>query len=116
VLNTLREYEHAFEGLDVTAAGEIWPSVDRRALGRAFSTLKSQGLYFERCDVVTAETTATASCNGTVEFVRRVGRQVPRVVQQHWIFRLRKLGTDWMIEEVTASPRPGSEARVSGES
>ena len=114
VLNALREYEDAFEGLNVTATAEIWPSVDRRALGRAFSTLKSQGLNFEGCDIAIAESTATANCRGTVEFVRRVGSQVPLTVQQRWVFRLRKVGAEWMIEEVTASPRPASESRSKG--
>jgi hypothetical protein len=105
VLRTLHQYEQAFEGLNVNATAEIWPSVDRRALGRAFSTLKSQGLNFDDCSIVWDESTATAQCDGTLEFVRRVGRPVPFTSQQRWIFRMRKMGSDWRIEDVTASPR-----------
>ena len=116
VLRTLHEYEQAFEGLNVTATAEVWPSVDRRALTRAFATLKSQGLNFDLCEVQMLESTATARCDGTVQFVRRVGSQVPLTAQQHWVFRMRKFGNEWMIEEVTASPRTAAETRARGES
>jgi hypothetical protein len=103
VLSALHEYEAAFEGLDVVATAEVWPSVDRRALGRAFSTLKSQGLHFVDCSIIWNGSNATAQCDGTLEFVRRIGRPIPLTVQQRWVFRMRKIGTDWMIEDVTAS-------------
>ena len=92
------------KNLDVSAAAEVWPSVDRRALSRAFATLKSQGLNFVACDIVVVESNATASCHGSVEFVRRVGRPEPMTAQQRWVFKMRKIGTHWMIEEVIASP------------
>ena len=104
VLRILRDYEEAFEDLDVSAAAEVWPSVDRRALSRAFATLKSQGLSFVACDIAVVESHATASCDGSVEFVRRVGRPVPMTAQQRWVFKMRKIGTHWTIEEVIASP------------
>lgn len=116
VRRTLQEYEDAFEDLDVTAAAVVWPSVDRRALGRAFATLKSQGLHFEECDITVVESNATASCHGTVEFVRRVGRPEPLMSHQRWIFKMRKFGTDWMIEQVTASPLSATGSRVRGAS
>ena len=111
VLLTLQQYEEALESLNVGATAEVWPSVDRRALGRAFSTLKSQGLTFEDCRIVWDESTATAQCDGTLEFVRRVGRPVPFTTHQRWVFRMRKVGSDWQIGDVTASPRE-SVARV----
>ena len=111
VLLTLNQYEEALEGLNVGATVQVWPSVDRRALERAFSTLKSQGLTFEDCSIVWDESTATAQCDGTLEFVRRVGRPVPFTTQQRWVFRMRKVGSDWQIGDVTASPRD-SVARV----
>ena len=104
VLRTLHNYEEAFEDLDVSAAAEVWPSVDRRALSRAFATLKSQGLNFVACDIAVVESNATARCDGSVEFVRRVGRSGPMTAQQRWVFKMRKIGTHWMIEEVIASP------------
>ena len=116
VRRTLQEYEDAFEDLDVTAAAVVWPSVDRRALSRAFATLKSQGLHFEECDIAVVESNATASCHGTVEFVRRVGRSEPLTSHQRWIFKMRKFGTDWMIEQVTASPLSATGSRVRGAS
>jgi hypothetical protein len=84
------------------ATAKVWPSVDRRALARAFSTLKSQGLTLERCDVSVEQSSATAHCTGTVRFVRKVGSPSPLVASQEWRFRMRKSGDDWLIEEVTA--------------
>jgi hypothetical protein len=43
--------------LNVAAAAEVWPSVDRRALSRAFAARKSQGIEFNSCDVSVYETT-----------------------------------------------------------
>jgi hypothetical protein len=103
VRETLGDYEEAVEGLDVGATAEVWPSVDRRALARVFAALKSQGLEFESCDVSVTATTATARCNGTLEFVRKVGSAAPMMMQQHWVFKMRKYGTEWKIHEVTAS-------------
>jgi hypothetical protein len=103
VRETLGDYEEAVEGLDVGATAEVWPSVDRRALSRVFAALKSQGLEFASCDVSVAATTATARCSGTLEFVRKVGSDAPMMLQQEWLFKMRKYGTEWKIQEVTAS-------------
>jgi hypothetical protein len=42
-------------------------------LARAFSTLKSQELALESCEVAIADTNATTRCRGTVEYVRKIG-------------------------------------------
>jgi hypothetical protein len=103
VLRTLRDYAEAYGSLSVQETARVWPSVDRRALARAFTTLKSQGLKFESCTVDVAESSATAHCRGTVEFVRKVGTHEPLTVPQEWLFKMRKFGNDWMIENVVAS-------------
>jgi hypothetical protein len=103
VLHTLRDYEEAYQALDVQATAAVWPSVDRRALARAFATVKSQGLAFDQCDVQVTETIATARCRGTLQYVRKVGSPVPRSAHQEWLFRMRKLGSDWKIDGITAS-------------
>jgi hypothetical protein len=103
VLRTLHEYAEAYGSLNVLATAKVWPSVDRRALARAFTTLKSQDVTFESCIVSMAESSATAHCRGNVEFVRRVGNPVPLIAPQEWLFRMRKFGNDWMIEDVAAS-------------
>lgn len=100
---TLRDYAEAYGSMNVQATARVWPSVDRRALTRAFTTLKSQGLTFESCTVNLAEERATAHCRGTVRFVRKVGNPDPLTALQEWVFKMRKFGNDWMIENVSAS-------------
>jgi hypothetical protein len=103
VLETLREYARAYQALDVKATAAVWPSVDRRALTRAFSTLKSHQLELEDCRVTIADASALSQCRGIVEYVRKVGSSTPRTAHQELVFKMRKLGSDWFIDEVSAS-------------
>lgn len=84
----------------------VWPSVDRQALGRAFSTVKSQALRFESCAIGVSEAGASARCQGTLEFVPKVGRSEPRREEQEWLFTMRKAGTEWKINGVAAAKAP----------
>jgi hypothetical protein len=103
VLRVLRQYETALQALDVVATAAVWPSVDRRALSRAFGSLKSQDLAFDNCDIKTTGLTAVASCHGTAQYVTKVGRSAPRTEQQQWLFRMRKFGAEWKIDGVSAT-------------
>jgi hypothetical protein len=103
VLETLQEYARAYQALDVKATAAVWPSVDRRALTRAFSTLRSHQLELENCKVAITDTSATTHCRGAVEYVRKIGSSTPRTGYQDLTFKLRKLGSDWFIDEVEAS-------------
>ena len=104
VIATVREYTQAYGALDVSAAAAVWPSVDRRALARAFSTLKSQELEIGNCEVAISRNSATARCRGTVAYVRKVGDPTPRTGHQEWVFTMRKIGNDWIIDALEASP------------
>jgi hypothetical protein len=106
VRQTLLSYEEAYEELDVTAAADVWPSVDRRALSRAFATLKSQGLDFESCAITVRDSQATVACHGTLQVVRKVGNAVPLKADQHWLFKMRRLAGMWKIDEVSTSRAP----------
>lgn len=103
VWRTLSRYVTAFEQMNIGATVAVWPSVDRRALSRAFAALKSQGLAFDACDVDVQRTTATARCSGTVRFVPKVGSGDAQVAAQAWQFSMRRAGRDWTIDEVRAS-------------
>jgi len=103
VRQALRQYERAYEDLDVVAAARIWPSVDRRALSRAFGTIRSQGLSFENCEIQVSVNSATARCRGAIRFVPKVGSRIPITAQQEWLFRMQKRDTSWQIGEVIAS-------------
>jgi len=104
VMSTVREYTQAYGAMDVTAAAAVWPSVDRRALSRAFATLKSQQLELANCEVTIFDTSATARCRGKLEYVRKVGDPTPRTGHQEWLFKMRKLGDEWIIDGLDASP------------
>jgi hypothetical protein len=106
VRRTLRSYEDAYENLDVARTAEVWPTVDRRALSRAFDTLKSQGLEFESCAITVTGARATAQCRGTLQFVRKVGNPLPLTTEQQWVFTMRRLGAEWKIDQVSASQAP----------
>lgn len=103
VRRTLEAYRTAYEGLDVRAAADVWPTVDRRALTRAFSTLESQDVSLGECEIQVADATATARCQGTVRFVRTFGGRDPVNAPTGWLFRMRRAGESWTIEDVTGS-------------
>ena len=106
VRRALHTYEEASEELDVAATANVWPTVDRGALTRAFATLKSQGLDFRTCSITVNDARAVANCRGTVQFVRKVGNSIPLTSEQLWVFKMRRFGADWKIDEVSASPAP----------
>jgi hypothetical protein len=100
IQRTLGQYKQAYDRLNARAAREVWPSVDERALARAFEGLSSQELDFETCQFDVGPTTATASCRGRASYIRRVGSKTPQTAQRFWTFRLRKLGSAWKIDSV----------------
>lgn len=93
----LRRYEVAYGRLDARAAQAVWPSVDARALARAFEGLESQTLQFDRCDLDVQGALANAACRGQATYVRRVGSKAPRTEPRQWTFRLRKVDEEWQI-------------------
>jgi CheY-like chemotaxis protein len=97
IYQALQQYERAYERLDVDAARAVWPSLNTRALARAFDGLKEQALEFSHCRVVMESLEATAICGGRASYVPRVGPQTTRTEQREWTFRLRKVDHDWLI-------------------
>ena len=100
ILATLGRYETAYSNLDVNAAGAVWPTVDRRALARAFEGLSSQRVDLGNCDVRVAGETAVAECSGTAVWTPKVGGGSHRQTRR-WQFRLRNESGGWQI--VTAN-------------
>lgn len=101
VRRALRTYQAAYERLDAGAAAAIYPTLDARALARAFDGLRSQKLEFERCDVTAAATSARATCTGRTAFVPKVGSQTPRVEARRWVFTLERRDVEWRITRAT---------------
>jgi hypothetical protein len=106
VRRALQAYRSAYETLDADAAAAVYPSVDARALERAFGGLRSQTLDFDRCDITAiAGDRAQATCVGRLAFVPRVGSQAPRVEARRWTFALQREGDAWRIQRAQVGAR-----------
>ena len=100
IQQVLGQYRNAFSVLDSGAAKAVWPSVDARALGRAFDCLEEQAFEFNRCDIAVTGARATASCAGRTRYVPKVGNRSPHYEPREWRFNLRKVDEAWLIEQV----------------
>jgi hypothetical protein len=105
VAQVLNQYARAYGQLDSTAARAVWPTVDERALTRAFASLESQDVSFDRCDIDVKGNQASASCRGTASYVGKVGSRQARTEARQWNFELKLHGDDWKIEKAQASAR-----------
>jgi hypothetical protein len=97
----LSRYESAYSQLDAAAAGAVWPSVDRRALTRAFAGLASQTIRLSRCDVRVNGPTAQADCTGSAQWTPKVGGGSQSAARR-WRFELRQTGSNWEIVSANA--------------
>jgi hypothetical protein len=98
----LRNYEQAYDRLDVNATLAIWPSADARRLARAFDLLHRQDLTLANCTFAVSGDDATAQCKGSLQYVRRIGKATPQVEQHTWRIDLTRAGEAWRIERVAA--------------
>jgi hypothetical protein len=98
IQQTLGQYRAAYQRLDAQAARTVWPSVDARALGRAFSSLTSQQLAFDSCIFDITGNNATAHCTGSATYTPKVGGGGPRSELRQWTFRLQKAPDGWKIQ------------------
>jgi hypothetical protein len=103
IRSTLRRFSTAYSRLDASAARDVWPSVDVRALERAFGGLKSQQLRFDRCNFSVDGSRARAACTGRAVFVPRIGNQSPRSTSREWTFELKKADDGWTIASARSS-------------
>jgi hypothetical protein len=100
----LEDYRAAYEQFDPDAVKAVWPSVDARALSRAFEGLDSQTIVFDRCDFNVTGSTARAACQGGVEYVKRVGGRGPHTSKRQWVFDLRKTDAgNWLIQSLNSN-------------
>jgi hypothetical protein len=105
VQNAVSSYQQAFTARDAEAAKAVWPSVNERALKRAFDQLASQELTFADCQTAINEAAnrARVNCRGSVRFVPRIGEGVERVQMRTWDFVIRRQGGHWQIESVESA-------------
>jgi hypothetical protein len=102
VAAVLNEYARAYGQLDAGAAREVWPTVNERALARAFAGLASQDVAFDDCEIDVRGTTANASCRGKASYVGKIGSGELRTESRTWRFELRRDGDAWKIENAEA--------------
>jgi hypothetical protein len=102
IQTVLSQYRTAFRDLDAVAARAIWPSVDAKALGKAFEGLERQDLIFNSCQIAVRDVRAVASCDGTARYVPRIGNRDLHDERRSWEFKLRKLDEVWLIDTVSA--------------
>jgi hypothetical protein len=99
IQRVLQRYQLAYEQLDAAAAQVVWPTVDVRGLARAFDSLTSQTLAFDRCELRIAGDAAEAVCRGVGTYVPKVGGQGPRQVPGEWSFQLERIEGTWTIAQ-----------------
>lgn len=98
IQRTLGRYRNAYQSLDAQAARAVWPTVDVRALARAFESLTSQELAFDACQFDIAGEAATAECRGSATYTPKVGSRAPKLEARQWTFHLRKVDEGWKIQ------------------
>lgn len=99
----LGAYKRAFDTLEPSTAAAVWPGVDTRELGRAFNSVRSQNLVFEKCDVEILDDLALARCSGLLRYVPRVGAPNERTRQLNWVIEMSERDSRWLIRRVTAT-------------
>jgi len=98
----VKGYELAYDRLDAAAAAVLWPSVDERALARAFARLQMQNLEFGDCTFAVSQNEATAQCAGLLQYARRIGDTAPKSERHVWTIEFVRAGGDWRIVRITA--------------
>jgi hypothetical protein len=111
VEDVLRRYARAYGQLDASAARAVWPSVDERALAKAFQGLSSQKISFDDCAIDIRGVVANASCRGQASYAPKVGNREARTESRNWRFELRRDGDEWQIVEVEARRQSSLEYR-----
>jgi hypothetical protein len=102
IQTVLGQYRTAFRDLDAGAARAIWPSVDAKALGKAFESLARQDFIFNSCQIAVRDVRAVASCDGSARYVPRIGNRDLHDERRSWEFKLRKVDDVWLIDTVSA--------------
>jgi hypothetical protein len=99
IRSILSKYELAYSDLNVDAAAQVYPTLDKKALGRAFASLDSQQIRLSECDIQMGGPTARAVCMGTVLWSPKVGGGV-REQPRQWQFDLQRRDEGWRIGRV----------------
>lgn len=102
IQQVLGQYRAAFNSRDAGAAAAVWPTVNEKALARAFDRLDEQAVEFDQCQLEIADDRAEAACRGTARYVPSVGSRTPKVDARQWRFNLGRTAGRWTIVSVDA--------------
>lgn len=102
IAEALKHLELAYGRRDATLAKAVWPTVNERALARAFDGLRSQSVTFDRCKMDVAGAAGEVECHGITTYVTRVGSQDRRTESRQWKFRVKKADDSWLIVSAAA--------------
>ena len=105
VRGVLDRYAAAYSALDADAAGQVWPRVNRGALGRAFDALASQRVSLGECRIEVAGASARATCAGSASWTPKIGDGEERTEARRWTFDLARAGTGWEIVDARVQNR-----------
>jgi hypothetical protein len=97
VRQLIDQYAGALERFDVGAAQAVWPTVDGKALKRAFGQLSSQRLTLQSCGITISGSTANARCRGSATYQPRIGARDVQTASIDWAFALSKQDAAWRI-------------------
>jgi hypothetical protein len=97
VRRVLQDYRRAYEELDVRAAKALWPSVDERALEKAFRQIQTQQVRLGDCGVSVSGQGANARCQVDATYRPKVGSRVVRLPAGLWTFNLARDNDRWQI-------------------
>lgn len=97
VRDLIERYASAFEQLDADAAKAVWPTVDEKALRRAFGQLEAQQVKFQSCGITIEGAGARARCRGEATYRPRVGSRTLHLAAREWTFDLAQGGDGWRI-------------------
>jgi hypothetical protein len=98
----LGHYEQAYDRLDAHSAAAVWPSVDARALSRAFARLQSQDIDFGNCTFSVSASDAAARCAGVLRYAQRIGDTALKTEQHIWTIEFARAGESWQIVKISA--------------
>jgi hypothetical protein len=102
IAEALRQLELAYQRRDATLAKAVWPTVNERALARAFDGLRSQSVKFDDCQLDVSGAAGEVECRGVTTYVTRVGSQDRRKESRQWKFRVQKDADSWLIMSAAA--------------
>ena len=102
IRSLLDAYRDSYDRRDAVSTARLWPGVNTAALSRAFATVANQQIDFERCALDVIGHRATARCDGSLQYTRRVGNSSPHSRSLSWDFELDRSTGRWLISRVTA--------------